>query len=68
MPNTTPQAIAAHQQQCMRHPMAYAHGNVPSYRALYRNHPSDCTDLQALPPVTKRTRMAAFDRSAGDGP
>lgn len=62
----TPRAFADRQRARLRDLLAHARARSPFYRRLYRDLPSDHADPAALPPVTKRQLMDAFDEVVTD--
>ena len=56
-----PAAILAQQEARLRDLVAFARLRSPFYRERYRHLPSDVTELNRLPPVTKPELMANFD-------
>lgn len=56
-----PKALAARQQARFAELVAFARQYSPYYRNLYRDQPSQMTDISRLPAVTKPELMSHFD-------
>ncbi|HEX8983418.1 MAG TPA: phenylacetate--CoA ligase family protein [Ktedonobacterales bacterium] len=61
-----PAALNARQRKRLRALIAFTRARSPYYRELYRNLPTDTTNLHALPVVTKPELMAHFDEWVTD--
>ncbi|MDX2136469.1 MAG: phenylacetate--CoA ligase family protein [Chloroflexota bacterium] len=56
-----PAAIARRQRARLAEMVAFARGNSPYYRELYRDLPERVEDVSLLPVTSKKTLMAHFD-------